>query len=182
MRDVALFDAHLTRGVRDKRAALAVHDAHGRHVAMRLENGPQVALLPVGFHIADEQRAYARVRGRLKRRALAQAAHHLFSDGVVDAIVAVADVLLRELPRLRHLVAVGALGAALAFAARKEGAQLRTVPLHNHYGQRCHHTRSKVCKLRAQHTDNGCASLFAQHGRSEVGQVVDATVESNAVM
>ena len=57
---------------------------------------------------------------------------YLVGDGVVDTKVAVLDVLVRQWPRRRHLVAVGALCAALALTTYKEAADLRLVPLRPH--------------------------------------------------
>ena len=55
---------------------------------------------------------------------------HLLSDGVIDTIVAVFDILLCQLPRGGHLMPVRAFGTTLALATHKEGADGCAIPLH----------------------------------------------------
>ena len=61
-------------------------------------------------------------------------AHHLVGDRVVDSIVAVLHVLVRQLPGDGHLVPVRALGAAVAGPLGEEGADRGFVALRRRRG------------------------------------------------
>lgn len=71
---------------------------------------------------------------------------HLVGHRIVDTVVAVFDVLLGQGPCGGHLVAVGALGAALALALHEEGADGRTVALV--VRRRALHLQDLVVRLR----------------------------------
>ena len=117
------------RGVSDEGAVARVDLLDGLDLAVRVEDVLEVLDADLGRDAPDVEGHDGEVLGGRQRRHVAGPLEHLVRDGVVGAVVAVLDVLLRELPSLGHLVAVGALGAALALPAHEEAADLGPVAL-----------------------------------------------------
>lgn len=88
-----------------------------------------VGLQHIRRDAAHVQGGDARVRRRLQLLHVVHALHHLVGHRVVDAEVAVLDVLGGQGARGGHLVPVRALRPALALALHEKAADLRLIPL-----------------------------------------------------
>ena len=115
--------------VGDEGAVARVDLLDGLDLSVRVEDVLEVLGADLGGDAPDVESHDGEVLGGRQRRQVAGSLEHLVRDGVVGAVVAVLDVLLRELPSLGHLVAVGALGAALALPPDEEAADLGPVAL-----------------------------------------------------
>mmetsp|Transcript_2385 Transcript_2385/g.6009 ORF Transcript_2385/g.6009 Transcript_2385/m.6009 type:complete len:386 (+) Transcript_2385:287-1444(+) len=85
------------RSVCDERARLGVHLFDAHDLAKRVKVVAQILLADVGGHTAHEKSGYGHVLRGLEAGHVAHAPQHLVGHRVVDAIVAVLDVLVRQL-------------------------------------------------------------------------------------
>mmetsp|Transcript_8827 Transcript_8827/g.23751 ORF Transcript_8827/g.23751 Transcript_8827/m.23751 type:complete len:315 (+) Transcript_8827:962-1906(+) len=107
-------------GVRDEGTRLGVHLADGSNLAKRIKVVLQVSLRDISCQPTHEQCGDTGVLWRFQSRQLPYSAHHLIGYRVVDAVVPILDVLLRQLPCCGHFMAVRALGSSGASAFGKE--------------------------------------------------------------